>query len=51
MKLKKNGASLDMFEGQTPEAVIERIQVQNTVWCLVKFPDTQQYEEYFMLIA
>ena len=40
-----------MFEGQTPEAVIERIQVQNTVWCLVKFPDTQQYEEYLIQIT
>ena len=44
--MKKGGNSLDMFEGQTPEAVLERIQVQNNVWCLVKFPDTQQYEEF-----
>lgn len=27
-----------MFEGQKPEAVLERIQVGHDIWCLVKFP-------------
>ena len=35
-----------MFEGQTPEKVLERIQVGNDVWCLVKFPETVQEDEY-----
>lgn len=36
---------MDLFEGQTPEAVLERIQVQNNVWCLVQFPENREYEE------
>lgn len=40
LKSKKGGCSLEMFEGQTPEKVLERIQVGNSIWCLVKFPES-----------
>lgn len=45
LKSKKGGNSLEMFEGQTPEQVLERIQVGNDVWCLVKFPGVQNEDE------
>ncbi len=35
-----------MFEGQTPEQVLERIQVGNDVWCLVKFPGGSNDDEF-----
>lgn len=38
-----------MFEGQTPEKVLERIQVGNDVWCLVKFPDTANQNGYIRM--
>lgn len=40
--------SLEEFEGQTPESVLERIQVGNSVWCLVKFPDRVAEEEFYL---
>ncbi|KNB46140.1 hypothetical protein JH06_2185 [Blastocystis sp. subtype 4] len=45
LKSKKGGSSLEMFEGQTPEQVLERIQVGNDVWCLVKFPGGSNDDE------
>lgn len=46
LKSKKGGSSLEMFEGQTPEQVLERIQVGNDVWCLVKFPGGSNDDEF-----
>ena len=40
--------SLEEFEGQTPESVLERIQVGNSVWCLVKFPERAEADESFL---
>ncbi|KAK8822375.1 hypothetical protein WA577_005539, partial [Blastocystis sp. JDR] len=45
LRSKKGGMSLEEFEGQTPESVLERIQVGNSVWCLVKFPERAEADE------
>ena len=41
-----------MYEGQTPEQVLERIQVGTDIWCLVKFPggpnDDELKQGYFL---